>query len=748
MQQDIDYIPGDWIYDEETYPNIYTLTIISADKAKLRTFEISDRKDDTQGLLQCLRWLRNNKQRMIGFNNIGFDYPVLHEILLRASQAKAEGKVFKITAREIYKIAQKQIESFRGEFGHTIKAADEIVKQVDLFKVHHFDNKARSTSLKMIEFNMRSKNIEDLPYPVGKSLTFDEMQVLCEYNVHDVMETLKFYYKSLEALRFRAKLSDQYGIDFTNFNDTKIGKEYFIMRLEEANPGTCYSFVKGKRKINQTKRKFIRIKDCLFKYYDFKRPEFIAVMKWFEGQVISETKGVFSDIEEHDLGELAKYSELEVKRVKLKTKEEITSFNLDFPLGWIEEEELKALENKLDENGQVIMEEHILASGKIKLKPVKVPKKSYYGCRKVATTLNVVVNGFRFDFGTGGLHGSVSNTIVKEDDLNQIEDADVSSMYPNLGISNKVYPEHLGELFCEIYEDVYNQRKSFAKNTPENAVMKLALNGVYGETNNEFSPFYDPQYTMKITINGQLSLCLLAEKLLTINGLVIVQANTDGITCKFPRDSKEEYDRICQAWQDQVNLQLEFASYSAMYIRDVNSYIAIYTNGKVKRKGAYQYEGLGWHQNQSALVVQMAAESNMLHGKDILEFIREHSSNPENKWDFMLRTKVPRSSRLVMQLEDGTEVKLQNICRYFPSTHGGKLIKYMPALKGKEEDGDRALSIDKEYKVLPCNDADDFDFNKLDFSYYEKEARKLIVGLDNPPDLGYTSSIEDNEGED
>ena len=136
-------------------------------------------------------------------------------------------------------------------------------------------------------------------------------------------------------------------------------------------------------------------------------------------------------------------------------------------------------------------------------------------------------------------------------------------MYPNIAISNRVYPEHLTEKFCDIYEDVYNQRKSFAKGTAENAMLKLALNSVYGDSNNKYSVFYDPKYTMNITINGQLSLCLLAEKLLTIEGLKIIQVNTDGVTVAVPID--KETDIIKYFIDGRTSgLQLEFADYSKM----------------------------------------------------------------------------------------------------------------------------------------------------------------------------------------
>lgn len=147
---------------------------------------------------------------------------------------------------------------------------------------------------------------------------------------------------------------------------------------------------------------------------------------------------------------------------------------------------------------------------------------------------------------------------------------------------------------------------------------------------------------------------------------------------------------------------------------------------KVKRKGAYQYESLGWHMNQSALVIPMAAEAAMLHGKDIRQFIEEHSKI--DIMDFMLRTKVDRSSKLVLEYtnEDGTtrDVEQQRICRYYPSKSGGKLVKIMKPLEGSEDF--RRLGIDTAWNIKTCNNMLDFD-GDIDFEYYVNEAEKLLV---------------------
>ena len=686
----------DYIYDIETYPNCFTFAAIAVDGGSDVVFECSPRRNDIAQLFDFLDERRRKKDRLVGFNNKDFDYPVVHDLLsVREKALTVSGKA---VATRAYKKAMSLINSDE-KFGRAVKTSEEHVKQVDLFKINHFDNKARSTSLKLLEFNMKSDNIEDLPFPVGTDLTDDQIDVLIKYNKHDVKETLRFYHHCLPLITFREELSEKYGRDFVNHNDTKIGKDYFILRLEEQMPGSCYKRDKGSFKVNQTRRDIIKIADCLFDYYDFKRPEFNLVLDWFRRQEIKETKGVFSDIEEHDLGDLAAYAELTSKRQKWFNKpsdEAVLSFKEQRPMGWVSEEQLKA-----KKKGQ--------------------HQYSYWKNWRVADNLNVVVGGFRFDFGTGGIHGSIESAVVSEDDDYCIIDADVASMYPNIAIANRVYPEHLSEKFCDIYEDVYQQRKSYPKYSAENAMLKLALNGVYGDSNNQYSPFYDPQYTMTITINGQLSLCLLAEKLMEIDGLSLIQVNTDGVTVKLPRWKVTQYETICAEWQKQVGLQLEFAYYNKMIIRDVNNYIVVYVDGKVKRKGAYQYEGLGWHQDQGGLVIPMAAEAAMLHGTGIEEFVRSH----KNKYDFMLRTKVPRSSKLVMIGADGEDVPQQNICRFYACNAGGELVKIMPPVGDSEEP--RRISVAAGYPMWVCNDINDFSWKDVDYRYYIDAAKKLVI---------------------
>lgn len=613
-----------YVHDIENYPNVFLFGAIHALTETPYIFEISHRRDDRQAFYLFTEYLREHRAEEVGYNNLGYDYPVQHSIL---------NNIMYITNADIYKKGDSIINAGdENRFAHMVWEKDWIVPQLDLYKIHHFDNQAKQTSLKTLEFNMRMENIEDLPFTPGTYLTDSQIDTLRQYLIHDLKATLMFYKHSKKLIDFRRELSAKYGRNFMNHNDTKIGKDYFIMELEKSG---IQCFEPGSRKPRQTHRPSIALNSVIFPYVRFEQPEFNRVLNWLLQQVITETKGVFTD-------------------------------------------------------------------------------------------LSADINGFSFDFGTGGIHGSIESQTIRSTENYVIIDLDVASFYPNLAISNELFPAHLGKQFCTIYKNVYDMRSSYPKGTPENAMLKLALNGVYGDSNNVYSPFYDPAYTMAITINGQLLLCMLAEELLKIPGLSMIQANTDGLTVYVPRVFTGQVEQVRHAWEKLTRLQLEEAIYDVMFIRDVNNYIAVYEGGKkVKRKGAYCHSvDLGWHQNHSMQVVAKAAEAALVHNKDIRDFITSH----EDIHDFMLVTKVPRNSKLLWG-----DKQVQNITRYYVSTDGAPLTKVMPplakSLKLNPDAPERRMSVCKGWLTTECNDMKRFNRATLNYDFYIKEAEKLVAPL-------------------
>ena len=103
----------DFIYDLETFPNTFTACFVYANGQGMRVFEISDRKDETEGLLEFLRKVKAGNYRLVGFNCNSFDYPILHYILTKARKAFTERKKVKLTAKELYKVAMGLIDSMK-----------------------------------------------------------------------------------------------------------------------------------------------------------------------------------------------------------------------------------------------------------------------------------------------------------------------------------------------------------------------------------------------------------------------------------------------------------------------------------------------------------------------------------------------------------------------------------------------------------------------------------------------------------
>ena len=111
----------------------------------------------------------------------------------------------------------------------------------------------------------------------------------------------------------------------------------------------------------------------------------------------------------------------------------------------------------------------------------------------------------------------------------------------------------------------------------------------------------------------------------------------------------------------------------------------------------------------------------MLHGTSIKDFVYSY----KNMYDFLLRTKVPRSSKLVMVMSDGSEIQHQNICRFYACNAGGELVKIMPPVsEGADE---RRIGVAAGWGMWVCNDINDFTWKDVDYNYYIDCAEKLVI---------------------
>jgi len=350
---------------------------------------------------------------------------------------------------------------------------------------------------------------------------------------------------------------------------------------------------------------------------------------------------------------------------------------------------------------------------------------------KDSLNYSVAYKDFTYDFGLGGIHGASRGVHVSDDEY-IIKSLDVRSYYPWIVINNGFYPKHLSSSFCDVYKKIYEERVSSPKGSAKNKALKLALNGGgFGKTLDKFSFLLDAKHGISVTINGQLLLCMLGERMQDA-GFKMLMINTDGFECMVPRDKLNEYDKIASDWEKETGFTLEHDVYKKLIIRDVNNYISQYENGSLKHKGCFVYKDLEFHKNPSMKVVAFTLEKYFIEGKSVNHIIKTH----DDIYNFCMRFKATKgwTPHLVIET-DNYSINDENI-EYISSCQ--KTNRYYISNKGssffKIHEDSRRIGIQKTWKVQLFNKIFKKDTIKeydINYEFYIEECNKIINAIEN-----------------
>ena len=649
-----------WVMDYETLVDCFIGVFESHQSEDRREFVCYKYRNDYAKLKDFLRENVENYEFHFSFNGLSFDAQVTQFII--------ESDFYDLTGdeigKEVYKFVQNNIipqQSNRPFPKFPYREWEIAVKQVDLFKLNHWDNPAKSSSLKWIQYSMDWHNIQEMPIHHTTSIqTEEQLNTVLAYCVNDVKSTKKIFLLSKSQIRLRNTLTQEYNINLYSASEPRISKEIFAYFLSNS-----LGIPKKELRTYKTKRTEIVVDDIILPYISFSTPDLQNILSEFRKIVINplETKG--------------------------------------------------------------------------------------------SLKLSMNYKGVKTDFGLGGVHGANSPGVYKSDEDHVIMSSDVTSFYPNLAIRNQWSPEHLdNSKFCELYEWFFEERKKIPKSDPRNYVYKIILNSTYGLSNDENSFLYDPEFTMRITINGQLSLMMLYEMIcLEIPECVPLMQNTDGLETKIPRSQVDKYLEICRQWEKITNLQLEHDTYEKVILADVNNYIALtewkelkkdtwmslkvsdpdylykISDGKfyiamTKCKGRFEFKGLALHKNKSSLIIPKAIYNYFIKGTPPEVFLQKN----RNIMDYCIGNRARGAwvfaSTCVI---DGqvVEEELQHVIRYYISNKGCKIIKKNKT-DNREIQTEAGRWVQTVYNVHSDKQWQDYDVNE---SYYLQSIEKEINNI-------------------
>jgi len=628
------------IYDIETMQELFLVVCMVPGKAG-KSFQVSKWKNELDKFVRYTE--ANSDAYWVGYNNLRFDSQVV-EWILRNHDNWHELSNLEICSRIAQKAADV-IHDANYDVFPEYREHELSLKQLDLFKIHHYDNKNRMVSLKRLEFEMDLENIEEMPIHHTKTnMTKEEIALTIDYCYNDVDATYEFYkitigktdhplYRGNNQIELRQDIEAEFGIPCLNYSDSKIGDE-MIKKYYCSEKEIDYRELPKKGYF----RKSINVKNCIAKYVTFETDQ----LKDFLKKITKMQLGLQDDFKEH----------------------------IDF-----------------------------------------------YG--------NV------YSFMKGGLHTENKPHVFEADEECEIIDWDVSSYYPAIIINNGQFPAHLGKEFLRGYKQMFDKRlelKPLAKSDKKIkgivGALKLAVNSVYGKSSDMLNWIYDRQLTMFTTITGELSLMMLIEKYET-NGIHVISANTDGVTIKINKALIPLMHDINAWWCDITQYELERTDYSKIIFSTVNDYLAIMTNGEIKKKGDFLTD-FELHKNKSARVVPIALEQWFVHGVPVDVTIRNH----QNLYDFCLRQKATRSFHYEGTDRITGEVTVYDkLIRYYISNHGKKILKIKNA-----ECQTRAAAVSQveagEWLATVCNYLPKGSkVDNVNYNYYIEKANRIITKI-------------------
>ena len=347
--------------------------------------------------------------------------------------------------------------------------------------------------------------------------------------------------------------------------------------------------------------------------------------------------------------------------------------------------------------------------------------------------------GNTVSFGNGGIHSVFKeNLYVEENEDYCLLNVDAESYYPSMLIQFKTLSRNVSnpDALKYVFEERMRIKHKPEKTAEDDSIQKadkLILNTTFGASGNKWLDLYDPYMCTKTCRVGQIFLASFACKInKTIPSATIIQTNTDGILVYLLRKDLDKLKELEHEWTRVSGINMEEDYVAKIWQRDVNNYLLVMTNGKVKRKGGWLNDtiyrpGYVTLASLQAFVCTKAAQKYLLNKESVFKNIVSCT----NLNDFaMVCTKGPTYRGVIQMMGNGTERELFKANRVIATIdeNYGLIYKY------KIYKGERRLAKMPNIPehCLPVNeDLSSYDFRKdiqprLDYSYYIMRTADLL----------------------
>ena len=223
----------------------------------------------------------------------------------------------------------------------------------------------------------------------------------------------------------------------------------------------------------------------------------------------------------------------------------------------------------------------------------------------------------------------------------------------------------------KLFEQIYWDRLK-AKNEGDKVISdtyKLILNTSYGCMLNPYNDLYDPLMGRSVCVSGQLFLTdLVVGYLEQCETIRIINLNTDGVLFSIDDSELPKVHAVNAEWEARTGFVLEEDKVKKIVQKDVNNYVMVLMDGRVKTKGSYVNYGIAsagaWNVNNNYTVVKRAIIDYFVKGIPPRETIMAS----EDILEFQFIAKVSGKYSKVFHSVAGEKVPMQKVNRVYATS--------------------------------------------------------------------------------
>ena len=276
------------VYDIEVFQNIFHCAIKDTETGKITLFEISNRKNQLQELVEFFKEFENvegswnnsyttdyqfNTNKIFaGYNNIHYDNPIINYIIDYYNVMK--DKTYIEICKSIFNLSKTILNSKEGEEGIWKKwKYQQWFESFDLLTMLY--STQLRVGLKEMQVTMQYPNVQEFVYDWDIPLVESKFDEMIQYNINDVESTSELLDRCKKDIELRIAIEDEYGVRVLSKDGVNIGMKIITQKYLEKTGQTWWDMDK------------IPLKDVILPFVKYDSPILKDMLDTLKKQTVS-----------------------------------------------------------------------------------------------------------------------------------------------------------------------------------------------------------------------------------------------------------------------------------------------------------------------------------------------------------------------------------------------------------------------------------------------------------------------------